>query len=130
MTLEYTLHFCERFLYTEVKPKQTGLFFSKSDARRLRKVSKGGKFESFKYKKLSKLMFKFLNPAFFTIITTVLLSIKRSHCIRRPSISVYRKIASSRPVYYSILNSIGQRSQYIIIKYPLHKQSKTPWVCF
>ena len=25
----------------------------------------------------------------------------------------YRRVASSRPVYYSILNSLGQRSQYI-----------------
>ena len=35
----------------------------------------------------------------------------------------YRKVASSRPVYYSILNSLGQRSLYISIKFPLHKQS-------
>ena len=33
---------------------------------------------------------------------------------------IYRKVASSRPVYYSILNSFGQRSQYISIKFPLH----------
>ena len=38
----------------------------------------------------------------------------------------YRKVASSRPVYYSILNSLGQRSQYISIKFPLHKQSDDP----
>ena len=36
----------------------------------------------------------------------------------------YRKVASSRPVYYSILDSFGQRSQYIRIKFPLHKQSR------
>ena len=38
----------------------------------------------------------------------------------------YRKVASSRPVYYSILNSFGQWSQYISIKFPLHKQSENP----
>ena len=41
----------------------------------------------------------------------------------------YRKVASSRPVYYSILNSFGQRSQYISIKFPLHKQSENPKMC-
>ena len=35
----------------------------------------------------------------------------------------YRKVASSRTVYYSIFNSLGQRLQYIIIKFPHHKQS-------
>ena len=40
----------------------------------------------------------------------------------------YRKVASSRLVYYSILNSFAQRSQYISIKFPLHKQSENPWV--
>ena len=40
----------------------------------------------------------------------------------------YRKVASSRPVYYSILNSFGQRSQYISIKYPLHKPSENPCI--
>ena len=45
------------------------------------------------------------------------------HCI-------YRKVASSRLVYYSILNSFGQRSQYISIKFPLHKQSENPWMCY
>ena len=40
--------------------------------------------------------------------------------------TTYRKVASSRPVYYSILNSFGQRSQYISIKFPLHKQSENP----
>ena len=34
----------------------------------------------------------------------------------------YPKVASSRPVYYSILDSFGQRSQYISIKFRLHKQ--------
>ena len=33
----------------------------------------------------------------------------------------YPKVASSRPVYYSILDSFGQRSQYISIKFRLHK---------
>ena len=36
----------------------------------------------------------------------------------------YRKVASSRPVYYSILKPFGQRSHYISIKFPLHKQSE------
>ena len=36
----------------------------------------------------------------------------------------YRKDTSSRPVNYSILNSFGQMSQYISIKFPLHKQSE------
>ena len=35
----------------------------------------------------------------------------------------YQKVASSRPVYYSILDPMGQRSQDINIKFPLHKQS-------
>ena len=42
----------------------------------------------------------------------------------------YRKVARSRPVYYSILNSLRQRSQYISIKFPLHKQSENTWVCY
>ena len=33
---------------------------------------------------------------------------------------------SIRPVYYSILNSFGQRSQYMSIKFPLYKQSENP----
>ena len=45
------------------------------------------------------------------------------------NISIYfqikhRKVASSRLVYYSILNSFGQRSLYISIIFPLHKQSE------
>ena len=39
---------------------------------------------------------------------------------------IYRKVASSRPVYYSILDSLDQRSQYISIKFPLHKHSENP----
>jgi hypothetical protein len=35
----------------------------------------------------------------------------------------YRKVACSRPVYYSIFKSLGQRSQYISIKFSIHKQS-------
>ena len=42
----------------------------------------------------------------------------------------YRKVASSRPVYYSILELFGQRSQYIRIKFPLHKPSENSWVCY
>ena len=41
-----------------------------------------------------------------------------------------KSVASSRLVYYSILNSFGQRSQYISIKFPLHKQSENTWVCY
>ena len=33
----------------------------------------------------------------------------------------YRKVASSRLVYYSILELFGQRSRYISIKFPLYK---------
>ena len=39
---------------------------------------------------------------------------------------IYRKVASSRPVYYSILELYGQRSQYISIKFLLHKSSENP----
>ena len=34
--------------------------------------------------------------------------------------------AVDTPVYYSILNSFGLRSQNISIKFPLHKQSENP----
>ena len=37
--------------------------------------------------------------------------------------SIYRKIVSSRPVYYSILETFGQRSQYKRIEFPLYKHS-------
>ena len=37
--------------------------------------------------------------------------------------STYCKVASSRPVYYSM-------PQYISIKIPLHKQSENHWVCY
>ena len=40
------------------------------------------------------------------------------------------KVVSSRLVYYSILNSFGKRSQYISIKFALHKQSENPWMCY
>ena len=36
----------------------------------------------------------------------------------------YRKVVSSRPVYYSVLELLGQRPQYISIKFPLHKHSE------
>ena len=39
---------------------------------------------------------------------------------------IYCKVRSSRPVYYSILELFGQRSQYISIKFLLHKQSENP----
>ena len=44
--------------------------------------------------------------------------------------ATYRKVASNTPVYYSILNSFGKRSQYISIKFPLHKQSENLWMCY
>merc|ERR1719266_2534793 len=40
----------------------------------------------------------------------------------------YCKVPSSRPGYYSMLYLFGQRSQYISIKFPLHKQSENPRV--
>ena len=46
------------------------------------------------------------------------------------SVEDCRKGASSRPVYYSILNSLEQRSQYINIKFLLHKQSENPKMCY
>ena len=42
----------------------------------------------------------------------------------------YRKVSSSRLVYYSILNCFGQRSQYISIEIPLHYQSEKDCMCF
>ena len=45
---------------------------------------------------------------------------------QRNSLNIYRKVASSRPVNYSILELFGQRSQYISIKIPPHKQSENP----
>ena len=42
----------------------------------------------------------------------------------------YRKVASSRPVYYSILKLFGHRSQYIIIKFHLHKPSGKVKTCY
>ena len=36
----------------------------------------------------------------------------------------------SRAVYYSILELVGQRSQYIIIKFPLHKPSENLKRCY
>ena len=45
-------------------------------------------------------------------------------------VSEYRKVASSRPVYNLILDPFGQRLQYVSIKFPLHKQSENPWMCY
>ena len=42
---------------------------------------------------------------------------------------MYRKVESSRPVYYSILELFSQRSQYISIKFPLHKPSENLKMC-
>ena len=39
------------------------------------------------------------------------------------SMPIDRKVASSRPVYYSILETFAQRSQYIRIKFPLHSEN-------
>ena len=36
---------------------------------------------------------------------------------------LYRKVENSTQVYYSILDSFGQRSQYISINFPPHKHS-------
>ena len=41
----------------------------------------------------------------------------------------YPKVTSSRLVYYSILELFGQGSQYICIKFHLHKPSENPLVC-
>ena len=41
----------------------------------------------------------------------------------------YHKVASSKPVYYPILISLSQRSQYLRIKFLLHKQFENAWVC-
>ena len=49
------------------------------------------------------------------------LSWKKSVRIFAISRHMYRKVASSRLVYYSIMNSFGQRSQHINIKFTLHK---------
>ena len=42
-------------------------------------------------------------------------------CQKTQRICDYRKVASSRPVYYSILELFGQRSQYISIKWACSK---------
>jgi hypothetical protein len=39
---------------------------------------------------------------------------------------MYRKDESSRPVFYSILDIFGKRSQYIKIKFPHHKHPENP----
>ena len=41
----------------------------------------------------------------------------------------YRKVTSSRPVYYSSLELFCQRSQYISIKFSLHKPSENLKMC-
>ena len=43
--------------------------------------------------------------------------------------SKYSKVMNSRPGYYSILDPFVQRSQYISIKFSLHKQSENPCAC-
>ena len=49
---------------------------------------------------------------------------------RNAELLTYRRVASSRMVYYSILETFGQRSKYISIKFPLHKHSENAWVCY
>ena len=51
---------------------------------------------------------------------------KKVLCVPKEENIKYRKVATSRPVYYSILNSFGRRSQYISINFPLHKQFENP----
>merc|ERR1719400_875490 len=43
---------------------------------------------------------------------------------------IYRKVTSSRPVHYSISDLLSQRSQYIHIKFPLHKESENMKMCY
>ena len=43
--------------------------------------------------------------------------------------TTYRKVASSRPVYYSTVDILGQRSQYISIKFPPHTPSENLKTC-
>ena len=43
---------------------------------------------------------------------------------------IHRKVLSSRPVHYSILELFGQRSQYKTIKFPLHKPSENLKICY
>ena len=42
-----------------------------------------------------------------------------TYCILYAVLHTYRKVASSRPIYYSILDHFVQRLQYISIKIPL-----------
>ena len=42
----------------------------------------------------------------------------------------YRKVLSSKPVCYSILEHFGQRWQYISIKFPLLKPSENLEMCY
>ena len=49
---------------------------------------------------------------------------------KNPRSNDYHKVVNSRPVYYSSLDPFGQSSHYISIKFPHHKQSENPWVCF
>ena len=46
------------------------------------------------------------------------------------TVFIYRKVASSRQVYYSILDFFVQSSEYISIKFPLHKRSENALVCY
>ena len=43
--------------------------------------------------------------------------------------TVYHKVASIRSVYYSILDLLGQRSQYIRVKFPFNKLSENLKMC-
>ena len=71
-------------------------------------------------------------PLFFSILLKISLSFLTDLSCK-PFLSGhfwacrYYKVTSSRLVYYSILNSLGQRSQNINIKFLLHEN---PWVCY
>ena len=59
-------------------------------------------------------------PFCLQYLDSTLLTNQINHC----------KVVSSRQVYYLILDTFGQRSQYISIKFPLHKWSENRWMCY
>ena len=76
--------------------------------------------------KLSKVLICRLNERLSKWFGCAAIIIEIRLFVRFSAFYIYRIVASSRPVYYSILNSFGQKSQYISIKFPL----KTVWKCF
>ena len=50
--------------------------------------------------------------------------------LKKKSKNLYGKVANSRPVYYSILELLGQRSQYTSIKFALHEPYKNLKMCY